>query len=65
MSNRRFFSTERGGTPYPKHTRTKKILGCGMIEHQSRFGSNLAHIKGILHQQKNVNVVGFGFGGNK
>src|SRR5215204_2593613 len=57
MFDHRLLSAERGRAPNPKDTCTKQILRCGVVEYQPRIWRKSSHVKRILHEQEDVNVI--------
>jgi hypothetical protein len=57
MFDHQLLSAERGRAPNPKDARTKQILSCGVIKHEPRVWRKSSHVKRILHEQKDVNVI--------
>src|SRR5262249_53076283 len=48
-----------------KHTRTKTCLGRRMLKKQPSLSGELRHVKGIFHQEKDIDIIGEGLGSHK
>ena len=54
--------TQRSQPPNPEYTGTLYILPSQMVENKGRLTTHLIGVKRILHEHKDVDITGVGFG---